>query len=137
MWPPNGPDVPDVIFPYSVASWIAEEYHDAPCLNAGCSPATGSDATSTYNSVICEPGLGVNPNNPTITTNPYGCDENGPLTLNLVSEAESTNTGAAGPGAAASIKSPRSGNPMAAATVHDYEHPPKPESAQARANQSE
>jgi ABC-type phosphate transport system substrate-binding protein len=52
---------PETIVPYSVADYIGQVYHDAPCLRSSC---TGSPA--------CTPGAGQNR---------FGCDEHGVLGL--------------------------------------------------------
>ena len=54
-------DSPNAIVPYSVASYLAQAYHDAPCTESSC---TGSPA--------CKP---------TGTQNLFGCDEHGVLGL--------------------------------------------------------
>ena len=54
-------DSPDAIVPYSVADYIAQVYHDAPCTKSSC---TGSPA--------CKP---------TGAQNLFGCDEHGVLGL--------------------------------------------------------
>jgi ABC-type phosphate transport system substrate-binding protein len=55
---------PDAIVPYSVAAYIAQVYHSAACLNAGC---TGKPACM-----------------PTGSQNLFGCDRHGVLGLNEV-----------------------------------------------------
>ena len=54
-------DSPSVIVPYSVAAYIAQAYHDAPCTKSSC---TGSPACV-----------------PTGSQNLFGCDEHGVLGL--------------------------------------------------------
>jgi ABC-type phosphate transport system substrate-binding protein len=54
----------DAIFPYSVAAYLAQAYHSAACLRAGC---TGSPA--------CKPSG---------TQNLFGCDQHGVLGLDEV-----------------------------------------------------
>ena len=54
-------DSPNAIVPYSVASYLAQAYHDAPCAKSSC---TGSPA--------CKP---------TGSQNLFGCDEHGVLGL--------------------------------------------------------
>jgi phosphate transport system substrate-binding protein len=58
---------PQVIFPYSVAKWIAQKFHSAHCLNAGCAP-NGSG-------VVCTPAAGQNQ---------FGCDLHGTLKLGSI-----------------------------------------------------
>ena len=67
---------PQVIFPYSVAKWIAQKFHSAHCLNAGCTP-NGSG-------VVCTPTGGQNQ---------FGCDLHGTLKLNSINGTAPT-TGA-------------------------------------------
>jgi ABC-type phosphate transport system substrate-binding protein len=55
---------PDAIVPYSVAAYIAQVYHSAACLNAGC---TGNPACM-----------------PTGSQNRFGCDQHGVLGLNEI-----------------------------------------------------
>jgi ABC-type phosphate transport system substrate-binding protein len=52
---------PNVIFPYSIGKYIAQKFHSAACLNAGC---TGSPAC-----------------HPTKTQNKFGCDKHGSMVL--------------------------------------------------------
>ncbi len=54
-------DSPGVLVPYSVAAYIAQAYHDAPCTKSSC---TGSPACA-----------------PTGSQNLFGCDEHGVLGL--------------------------------------------------------
>ena len=68
---------PQVIFPYSVAKWIAQKFHSAHCLNSGCTP-NGSG-------VVCTPVTGQNQ---------FGCDLHGTLKLNSINGiAPTTGTG--------------------------------------------
>ena len=55
---------PEAIVPYSVADYIAQAYHDAPCANSSC---TGSPA--------CAPAGGENL---------FGCDQHGVLGINEI-----------------------------------------------------
>jgi len=65
---------PNVIFPYSVAKYIAQVFHSAKCLNSGC---TGSPA--------CKP---------TSAQNKFGCDAHGSMVLHEISGvAPTTGTG--------------------------------------------
>ena len=57
-------DSAEAIFPYSVADYIAQAYHEAKCASASCS---GSPA--------CHPAA---------TQNRFGCDRNGVLGLNEI-----------------------------------------------------
>jgi ABC-type phosphate transport system substrate-binding protein len=57
-------DSPEAIFPYSVADYIAQVYHDAPCANTSC---TGSPACT-----------------PTGSENRFGCDQHGVLGINEI-----------------------------------------------------
>ena len=67
---------PQVIFPYSVAKWIAQRFHSAHCLNSGCAPSGG---------VVCKPVTGQNQ---------FGCDLHGTLKLNSINGiAPTTGTG--------------------------------------------
>jgi ABC-type phosphate transport system substrate-binding protein len=59
---------PDAIVPYSVAAYIAQVYHSAACLHAGC---TGNPAC-----------------NPAATQNRFGCDKHGVLGLNKINGTE-------------------------------------------------
>ena len=69
---------PGVIFPYSVAKWIAQKFHSAPCLNSTCTASSG---------VICKPATGQNQ---------FGCDQHGTLKLNSINGiAPTTGTGKA------------------------------------------
>jgi ABC-type phosphate transport system substrate-binding protein len=61
-------DSPEVIVPYSVADYIAQVYHDAPCANASC---TGSPA--------CTPAAGQNA---------FGCDQHGVLGIHEIGGSE-------------------------------------------------
>ena len=58
---------PDAIVPYSVADYIAQAYHSAPCFNSGCTPVSGS---------TCSPSGGQKA---------YGCDEDGFIGLDQIS----------------------------------------------------
>ncbi len=57
-------DSPEAIVPYSVADYIAQVYHEAPCANASC---TGSPACA-----------------PAGTQNRFGCDQHGVLGINEI-----------------------------------------------------
>jgi ABC-type phosphate transport system substrate-binding protein len=59
---------PEVVVPYSVADYIAQVYHDAPCIHSSC---TGSPA--------CDP---------TGSENLFGCDQHGVLGLNEIGGSE-------------------------------------------------
>ena len=59
---------PEAIVPYSVADYIAQVYHDAPCFNSSC---TGSPA--------CKPTAGENL---------FGCDQHGVLVLGEIGGSE-------------------------------------------------
>jgi hypothetical protein len=63
---------PDVIFPYSVAAYLAEVYHSAACLNSSCTPVEG---------VTCKPGKGQNL---------FGCDTRGRMVLHPVNKTNPT-----------------------------------------------
>jgi hypothetical protein len=68
---------PQVIFPYSVAKWIAQRFHSAHCLSSGCTP-NGSG-------VVCTPVTGQDQ---------FGCDQHGTLKLNSINGiAPTTGTG--------------------------------------------
>jgi ABC-type phosphate transport system substrate-binding protein len=58
---------PNVIFPYSVAKYVAERYHSAQCFNSACFPV---------NNAICSAG--------TNATNLFGCDTHGTLILRSI-----------------------------------------------------
>jgi ABC-type phosphate transport system substrate-binding protein len=59
---------PNVIFPYSIASYLAQAYHSAKCLTASCTPVDG---------VICSPTKGQNR---------FGCDTHGALRLRMINQ---------------------------------------------------
>ncbi len=61
-------DSPEAIVPYSVADYIAQVYHDAPCTNPSC---TGSPACT-----------------PTGRQNLFGCDQHGVLGINEIGGSE-------------------------------------------------
>jgi len=73
---------PQVIFPYSVAKWIAQKFHSAACLNSSCTP----DA----NGVVCKPVAGQNQ---------FGCNLHGTLKVNSINGTAPT----AGTGKATTI----------------------------------
>jgi len=54
---------PNTIFPYSVADYIAQVFHSAPCLNTACTPVGG---------VTCKPKTGQNH---------FGCNVHGSMVL--------------------------------------------------------
>ena len=64
---------PDVIFPYSVAAYLAEFYHSAPCLNSSCTPATTP--------AICQPRKGQNL---------FSCDTRGRMVLHPIGKTNPT-----------------------------------------------
>ena len=59
---------PDVIFPYSVASYLAQAYHSANCLKPSCTRVGG---------VSCKPRK---------SQNRFGCDRHGRLVLHLINK---------------------------------------------------
>jgi ABC-type phosphate transport system substrate-binding protein len=68
---------PQVIFPYSVAKFIAQKFHSAACLNSSCTPDS--------NGVVCTPTAGFNL---------FGCNLHGTLKINSINgTAPTTGTG--------------------------------------------
>lgn len=63
---------PDVIFPYSVAAYLAQVYHSAPCLNSSCFPVK---------TVSCEPRKGQNL---------FSCDTHGRMVLHPIGKTNPT-----------------------------------------------
>jgi len=57
---------PDVIFPYSVAAYLAQAYHSAACLNSSCTPVKR---------IICRPRTGQNL---------FSCDARGTMVLHPI-----------------------------------------------------
>jgi hypothetical protein len=68
---------PNVIFPFSVAKYIAEKFHSATCLNTSCTPNASG--------VICTPKSGQNL---------FGCNTHGNMVLGDINgTAPTTGTG--------------------------------------------
>lgn len=63
---------PDVIFPYSVASYLAQVYHSAKCLTKSCIAIHG---------VTCKPRKGQNL---------FGCDIRGAMVLHIINKTRPT-----------------------------------------------
>ena len=63
---------PDVIFPYSVAAYLAEVYHSGPCLNSSCTPVQ---------TVTCKPRQGKNL---------FSCDTHGRMVLHPIDKTNPT-----------------------------------------------
>jgi ABC-type phosphate transport system substrate-binding protein len=63
---------PDVIFPYSLAWYLAEVYHSAACLNSSCTPVKG---------VTCRPRKGQNL---------FSCDTRGRMVLHPINKTNPT-----------------------------------------------
>jgi ABC-type phosphate transport system substrate-binding protein len=63
---------PNAIYPYSIGKYIAEKFHSAKCLNAGCTPVHG---------VICRPARGQNL---------FGCDTHGTYVLHPIKRTPPT-----------------------------------------------
>jgi len=63
---------PNVIFPYSVADYIAQVFHSAKCLNTACTPVNG---------VTCKPKAGQDA---------FGCDVHGRLQLRDINKTAPT-----------------------------------------------
>jgi ABC-type phosphate transport system substrate-binding protein len=57
---------PDVIFPYSVAAYLAQAYHSAACVNFSCTPVR---------TIICKPRAGQNL---------FSCDTRGTMVLHPI-----------------------------------------------------
>jgi ABC-type phosphate transport system substrate-binding protein len=62
----------NAIYPYSIGKFIAEKFHSAKCLNAGCTPVHG---------VICRPARGQNL---------FGCDTHGTYVLHPINRTPPT-----------------------------------------------
>jgi ABC-type phosphate transport system substrate-binding protein len=69
---------PNVIFPYASASYIAQRYHSAKCLNRTCIPVEG---------VTCRPTTGQNL---------FGCDTHGTMVLHMINKTSPTLPAACG-----------------------------------------
>src|SRR5215469_6905016 len=63
---------PNVIFPYSVAAYLAEVYHSATCLNSACTPVKR---------IICRPRKGQNL---------FSCDTRGNMVLHPIDKTNPT-----------------------------------------------
>lgn len=63
---------PNVIFPYSVAAYLAEVYHSGRCLNSSCTPVK---------TVTCEPRKGQNL---------FSCDTHGRMRLHPINKTSPT-----------------------------------------------
>ncbi len=63
---------PDVIFPYSVGTYLASAYHSARCRDTSCTPVMG---------VTCKPKKGQNL---------FGCDTHGTMVLHMINKTRPT-----------------------------------------------
>jgi ABC-type phosphate transport system substrate-binding protein len=63
---------PEAIVPYSVADFIAQVYHDAPCTNSSCTGSLCTKPACAAATPACVPTAGENM---------FGCDEHGVLGL--------------------------------------------------------
>jgi ABC-type phosphate transport system substrate-binding protein len=73
-------DTPEAIFPFSIGSWLSQEYHSPACTYTRCTPnATGDPC----------------PLPPGSTLNMFGCNETGVLQLNQISDTCPIDSGGA------------------------------------------